>query len=112
MKGCTMFWYGNNESLGEIYRHESIFRTAILDKQYFEAAFKFKFHSDEDPQTKQPIDIEYSADAFKRVDGESASKALFKMAAHHKIAQTSNKVEMSKKYQVLCSQTAMIGVIK
>lgn len=71
-----------------------------------------KFHSDEDPLTKKPIDIECSASDFKKVDGEQASEALFKMAAYEEILKGHDQIALSVKYQVLCDETAMIGVIK
>ena len=48
----------------------------------------FKFHSDEDPTTKQPIDFEFAASAFKKIEGASANKSLFQMAAYDHIAKS------------------------
>lgn len=72
----------------------------------------FKFNSTQDPFTQQPINLEFDATAFRRVEGEAASKALFKMAAHEAIKTSSDVEPISVKYQVLCKKTAMIGVVK
>jgi len=45
----------------------------------------FKFYSQHDPETKQPVSLEFSSDMFRRVEGESASKAIFKIAAHDEL---------------------------
>ena len=52
--------------------------------------------------------------AFVKVEDLSASQALFKMAAHDLIinGETSLKVQNSIKYQVLCDETAMVGIMK
>ena len=52
--------------------------------------------------------------SFTKIDGHSASKALFKKAAYHEImkADDTRRLELSTKYQVLCDKTAIIGVIK
>ena len=51
---------------------------------------------------------------FKQLEGDKAD-ALFKMAIHNEIQKqesTEKKKELSVKHQVLCDETAMIGVLK
>ena len=52
--------------------------------------------------------------AFVKVEDLSASQALFKMAAHDLVinGEASLKVQNSIKYQVLCDETAMVGIMK
>ena len=74
----------------------------------------FTFASELDPKTKQPIALDFTANDFTVVTGESA-KGLFKQAAHEKIqmlTDTAQKVEVSLKYQTLCDDTSLVGVIK
>ena len=68
-----------------------------------------RFTSAEDPLTKQPINLEYSA-----VDFELSDLPLFKMAAHEKLRKLTGEdnVQCSIKYQVLSKETAMVGVVK
>ena len=52
--------------------------------------------------------------AFEKVEDSSTSMALFKMAAHDLITHgdASKKVQNSIKYQVLCDETGMVGIMK
>ena len=56
--------------------------------------------------------MEFSANEFRQAEGENASQALFKIAAQEQINNCNQQVAQSLKYQVLCDQTAMIGVVK
>ena len=111
LKGCTMLWNGQVEKLDEVFRNQSVMRTARISKQEFET-FMFKFASKEDPITKQPINLECTANEFRKVGEGAASKALFKMAAHDLILKGKDVIPNSLKYQVLCEETAMIGIVK
>ena len=63
----------------------------------------FGFISEKDPSTGQPLEFKFESNAFVKIEGQSASKALFKMAAHQAINNEAvNKVQHSVKYQVLC----------
>ena len=85
----------------------------MLDNQAAFDDLKFTFKSEEDPETHQKVELEFTAANFKKVEGCSA-EALFKMAAFNKIEKSQNeaKVNLSIKYQVLCNETAIIGVLK
>ena len=51
---------------------------------------------------------------FREIEGE-AGQNIFKFVALKKIQKSTNiqeKIELSKKYQVLCDETAMVGVIE
>ena len=59
--------------------------------------------------------MQFPASEFRAVEAGSASISLFKMAAQDRInkQQTANlKEAISVKYQVLCDETALVGVIK
>ena len=63
-----MSWNGVDEQMDEIFRNQTVSRTAILTKDQFKG-FKFRFSSEEDPLTKQPIAIECTSAEFKLVAG-------------------------------------------
>ena len=74
----------------------------------------FGFFSEQDPTTGQKIEFVFDVNAFVKVEDTSASQALFKMAAHDVLSkcEASYKVQNSIKYQVLCDETAMVGIMK
>ena len=85
-----------------------------MSKQQFEN-IKFAFSSEQDPVTKQPIDLEFDVNSFKKVEEGSLSKAIFKNAALSSMQEGvsgAERIKMSVKYQVLTDETAMIGVVK
>ena len=58
------------------------------------------FKSEQDPATKEPINLTFGANDFTKVTGETA-KSLFKQAAFEKIQSLQDhaqKVETSVKY--------------
>ena len=91
-----------------------IFKSAIVSKEEFQQ-FKFGFSSIEDPTIGQPIQRQFNANEFRQVKAGSASIALFQMAALNRINEEfliEMKIALSLKYQVLCDETALVGVIK
>ena len=59
--------------------------------------------------------MQFPSSEFRCVEAGSASLSLFKMAAQDRINKQQNthvKEEISIKYQVLCDETALVGVIK
>ena len=44
------------EELNEVFRHETLFRSALMSKEEFEN-MRFEFSSELDPVTKEPIDL-------------------------------------------------------
>ena len=77
----------NEESprnLLEVFRNSSVFTTTICPLSSL-PTLKFKFTSEQDPMTKQPIRLEFSRLDFLKVTGDAA-KGLFKQAALEKIA--------------------------
>ena len=114
LKNCELTFGGKTEKLNEVFRHAKIFRSAIMSKQQFENT-KFAFSSEQDPVTKQPIDLEFDVNSFKKVEEGSLSKAIFKNAALSSMQDGisgAERIKMSVKYQVLTDETAMIGVVK
>ena len=78
---------------------------------------KFEFSSQLDPVTKEPIDLKFDKNDFRKVEDKSFAQALFKSAANSMIKAFKDKPEgvrkaLSIKYQVLSDETAMIGIIK
>ena len=78
---------------------------------------KFEFSSQLDPVTKEPIDLKFDKNDFRKIEDKSYAQALFKSAANSMIKAFKNQSEnvrkgMSIKYQVLSDETAMIGIIK
>ena len=74
----------------------------------------FRFKSEEDPVTKNAINLEFTKLDFEEATGEAA-ETVIKFAAMKKIQETKDKaaqIALSLKYQVLCDHTAMIGVVK
>ena len=97
-----------------MFRNETLYRSRIMSKEEF-AKMTFEFSSEEDPVTKQAINFKFSSDEFRQVEDEAMAKAIFKSAANSemsKVKASTKEKDMSIKYQVLSSQTAMIGVIK
>lgn len=87
--------------------------TALFSKQEAEK-LQVKFSSELDPVTKQPISLEFGVQEFAQVTGDDAI-ALFKATVNDKLAKltdTSEKIKLSTKYGVICSDTALVGVIK
>ena len=59
--------------------------------------------------------MNFTAQDFTEVQGESAKSSLIKFAVFKKISELTNipeRAQMSTKYQVLCNETAMVGVLK
>lgn len=64
--------------------------------------------------TKQPIDLRFTAVDFVEATG-AAAEDLFKFAALKQIQSCESvetRIKDSVRYQVLCDDTAMVGVIK
>jgi hypothetical protein len=61
--------------------------------------------------TNAPIDVKFTEAHFDKVQ---EGFGLFKIAARDKLSKLagSQKVQYSKKYQVLCDETAFVGVVK
>ena len=72
-----------------------IYRSAIVNKSEFEN-FRFAFTSDADPMTGQPINIQYASEAFGKVVDESASLAVFKIAALDAINDEKNPLNQAE----------------
>jgi hypothetical protein len=73
------------------------------------ASLKVSFTSEKDPLTNQPLSLSYESASF-----EESDLPLFKLAAAQKLKNipVNDQVAVSLKYQVLCEQTAMVGVVK
>ena len=77
-------------------------------------SLKFDFFSGKDPATRLPIELRFNKDDFTELTGEKGSQ-LLKFVQFKQIQETKDKqakIRMSIKYQILCEETAMIGVIK
>ena len=98
--------------LGEIFRGQIITKCKIVSRNQFEAiqvAFKCF-----DPVQKSTINFQFTSGHFNRVE---EGFGLFKIAVRDEIEtlaklQNQQKINLSKKYQILCDETAFVGVIK
>ena len=75
--------------------------------------FKVSFTCVKDPVTNAPINLNFNKSDFAKVPEDFG---LFKIAARDQLNSNNlshlSKVELSKKYQVLCNETAFVGVVK
>jgi len=97
LKNCTFTWTDSTqdektqvtpEQLNEVFRNQSVILTRMLTQAQADH-LKVKFHSDYDPVTKMPIDLEFSAQEFTQVTGDDAI-ALFKATANEIIVKEQN----------------------
>ena len=107
LKACKLTFAGETTQLGEVFRNQSLTRCMIMSRKDFES-LTLSFTSELDPITKNPINLNFTSSHFDKVE----STGLFQLAAKAKITKNIDKVALSKKYQVLCDQTAFVGVIK
>lgn len=102
LKQCEV-WLGFQNSprqpLDEVFRNQTVSKTTIMSKADFQN-IQFGFTSVEDPLTKLPVKLEFSAKDFVQVQDQQTKTALFKMAAHEAIKNKEVKdvVECSMKY--------------
>ena len=107
--------YGFNDKLceeQEVYRNTLISETVLMDAETF-ANLKFSLKTKQEG-TQEALSMEFSKDEFQEVQGEEASN-LLKMAAHFEIEKETDPAkqkELSLKYQILCDETAIVGVMK
>lgn len=94
-----------------MFRNQLITRYQIIPKSDF-PSFKVHFSCEMDPTTGRSIDLQYKHPHFDRVPEGSG---LFSVAARWMIKcnkEGNDRVRASVKYQVLCDETAFVGVIK
>ena len=107
--------YGFNGKLkeaDEVFRNHLITDTVLIDAEQLNDV-KFNFSTNE-AESDKSLNLEFGLDRFKKIEGPAAT-ALFKMAAYHKIEETEEneeKVKISVKHQVVCDETAIVGVLK
>ena len=114
LKGAQYGWSGENLNHKEIYHNTLVSLTKLCSKSEFQS-IQFFFRSEEDPAEQlEKIDLTFTAADFKRIEDEEAAQAFFKMVVSNAINNTglsSNaKERLSLKHQVLCDETAIIGV--
>jgi hypothetical protein len=82
----------------------------IFDKSEL-SKINFCFSCDHDPRTGNSFQINYPFSAFKEVP---EGTGLFKLAAQSELEKCTarERVGLSVKYQVLCEETALIGVMR
>ena len=115
LKRCSLAWNKKFRQLNEVFRYQSVISSyLVLDPQGISDNLTFDFKSERDPLTNKPIHIEVTKLDFTELTGESAID-LLKFAAFKMIQRTNyvaKKIELSVRYQILCDETSMIGVIK
>ena len=111
LKGAQYGWNGANSNDKEIYHNTLVSLTKLCNKQEFES-IEFFFRSEEDPAGR--INANFTRENFKRIEDEEAAQAFFKMVVFNHINNTGlsskAKERLSIQYQVLCDETAIIGV--
>ena len=107
--------YGFNGELSEdseLFRNSLCADAAIIDAALLDE-LKFTF-STKEAESREALNLEFNRVDFSEVQGEAA-QALFKMAAHRKIEKSKDpaaRKSLSVKYQVVCDDTAIVGVLK
>ena len=103
---------------GESYSGEELFRNTLVNKTKLIKTneldgIEFYFETKPDPQTGEKIDLTFTKADFVELSGQ-AGESLIKRAAYKELESLSgaDKVKMSIKHQVLCEDTAIIGVMK
>ena len=105
-------WNGTENKVGEMFRNTQINLTSLMDQATFDR-LTFNLTAKKDEQA-QPMNLNFTKDDFKEVSGQSG-EALFKKAVYEDIEKSVSaqyKINLSTKYQVLCEETAIIGVLK
>ena len=114
LKGCKLVFGDQQEELNEVFRNQTLYRSALMSKEEFEK-MAFEFSSELDPVTQAPISFKFDSSDFRKLEDAGMAGALFKSAANSQMRTKKGsdaEKDLSIKYQVLCGQTAMIGVIK
>lgn len=91
LKACTVNFAGEEKVLGEVFRsqHLSFCKIIRYDVTPLESLM-FKFTSELDPITKQPIILDFKSAHFDKVP---AGTGLFQLAAGKKLEMIKNKDE-------------------
>ena len=84
LKGCKLVFGDKQEELNEVFRNQTLYRSALMSKEEF-SKIKFEFSSQLDPVTKEPIDLKFGVGDFRKMEDEGMAKALFKSAANSEI---------------------------
>ena len=112
LKDSQISWNGKVEAKKELFRNSLLYSTRLMTAEEFESvAFAFSTSASDG---KESLDWRFEKQDFKLVEGDQAD-ALFKMAVYREIQKEDSgekRKNMSVKHQVLCDETAMIGVIK
>jgi len=101
------------ENMGELFRNTLVTKSFFLTKSQLEN-FSASFKSRHDPVTKAPLEVNMSKQDFTQVTETDQVVTLFKMAGHEAIQKLSkgSRAGLSVQYQVLSSDTSLVGVIK
>lgn len=106
LKNCSVSWSASEKpgegqlQLNEVFRNQSIVATTIVPLSKF-SQLAFSFKSEEDPLTKQPIQLSFASTDFEEVKDADAAANLFKFAAFKQIQNTRDvpdQIKLSKKY--------------
>ena len=114
LQRCTIKWVGQDtQSLESIWRNQLILQTRIVPKVLFDD-LSVQFKCGNNPMTNTGFEVNFTTDQFVKVSDDQ-EESLFKLVAHHAIQREANNVEaaiaLSKKYQVVCEHTALIGTV-
>ena len=107
--------YGFNDNLTapcEVYRNTLITQCRLMSSSEFER-LQFNFKAQEG-ESGEELRLQFAKEDFEQLEGSSA-ESLIKTAVHSELEKMSDKearVAMSVQYQVLCDETAIVGVQK
>ena len=73
-----------SQALNEVFVNQVVLSTLVMSKNAL-PNFKFSFNSDEKPDDKTPIKLEYALKDFRKLTDEVEIKRLFQFAAYDKI---------------------------
>lgn len=82
LKNCSTQWNDDSaQPLCEVFRNQAILSSKIVAKNDL-GQLQFKFSSEMDPITMEPIQLAFSLNDFQGLDGDDDMQAaLFKFAA-------------------------------
>ena len=109
LEKCTITWGEETIKLQTVFRNQIVRETRLMNQTEFDA-ITISFNCELDPTTGMPVNHEFTAADFIKVDDES-SLNMFKIAAMN-LPEDELTVENSIKYQVLTDETALFGEVK
>ena len=70
LKGCKLIFGDSKEELNEVFRNQTLYRSALMTKAEFEK-MRFEFSSQLDPVTNEPLSLMFDSSEFRRIQDKS-----------------------------------------